>query len=133
MSKKMGDVKQSQHLNRGRLGTTITWGIVILTTIAFFEFRIRPDFYDFNARVKQAVDNQVHPERADVLLRSQYTGVLALDYALRYMVVIHLPPFAGFVELYFVQLAYLVVSVAGIISIYTVEAGRKGCSTSSVR
>jgi len=99
---------------------------IALSLLATYEMRITPSAPGWGEKLVDIVGTKGFSERPELLLRSRYTGIASVDYGLQFLVAAFLPGAAGFVKDFQVLQAYFLVSFFSIISIYSVEAGRRG-------
>ena len=121
---------QQAALSRGWFGQLATAIFIALSALAAYEMRYTPAAPGWSENFNKIVDAMHYPEKPDLTIRSQYTGITSLDYGLQFLVAAFLPGAAGFFpEMQLLQ-AYFLLSFFAIISIYSVEAGRIGAKGS---
>lgn len=119
-------MSRQARLSRGWYGRVASATLFGLSILATYEMRYTPASPGFSEHFVTIVDTKKYPERLELAIRSHYTGIANLDYGLRFLVAAFLPGAAGFVREFQVLQAYFLVSFFPIISIYAVEAGRRG-------
>ncbi|KAH9210150.1 hypothetical protein DL95DRAFT_393691 [Leptodontidium sp. 2 PMI_412] len=120
-----------KHLIRGWKGHAATAFFISLSLIAVKEMRLS----DVAFRVGEpmtSVTTTLKFQDNDQTLRTNYTGIASLDYGLSFLVAAFLPGAAGWDTNSQVQQIYFLVSLFSIISVLSVEAGRKGNASSFV-
>lgn len=123
----------TEYINRGPLGPLSGMLLIIFSGIALYEFRIHTAMYGLDKRLNVIVDSLQYPERSDIVIRTHYTGITALDYGLRFLVTVFLPAAAPFHEYQQVQLGNFLLAFFPIVVILSVEASRRGSRGSWIR
>lgn len=116
----------SAKIERGWFGPTAVVCFVALSTLAMNEMRIRPHFSSFPEKFEAVVNSLRYPDHAGVSIRGQYTGVASIDHGLQFLVAAFLPGAAGFKDEFQILQVYFLFSFFALISLYSVEAGRRG-------
>lgn len=117
---------KTKIIDRGWVGTSCSVLFLIFSAIALFEIRIRSSLHGFDAKVADIIDSGIYPEHPDLTIRQRYTGIAALDRLLAIITTVFLPSALPFSELQQVQMAYFLVSTLSMLSIFSVEAFRRG-------
>ncbi|KAH7304847.1 hypothetical protein BKA65DRAFT_544088 [Rhexocercosporidium sp. MPI-PUGE-AT-0058] len=118
-------------LSRGWKGHAATAFFISLSLIALKEMRLS----DIASRVSKpmtTVTTTLKFPDNDETLRTNYTGIASLDHGLGFFVAAFLPGAAGWDVNSQVQQIYFLVSCFSILSIWSVEAGRKGNASSFI-
>jgi hypothetical protein len=101
-----------------RTRTLLSIFFILCALVATYEMRISTTLTGLGDKIQAEVDSATY-------LRTEYTGIPAVDYGLRYLVVSFLPGAAGWNKGFQVQMFYFLVQFFGIIGVYSVEAGRR--------
>lgn len=110
--------------SRGWLGYLTALFFLSLSLLAVKEMRLGTASFAVQDPMEAAVHSLTFPDRKQ-RLRDSYTGIVGLDFGLRYLVSAFLPGVAGWDKGFQIQQIYFLISVFTIISIWSVEAGRK--------
>jgi hypothetical protein len=110
---------------RGASGVTFASIFVLLSAWAVREMRLGPVNDKVGELILPAVNSRFIKEYDNTELRHSYTGIEAIDFGLRFLVVAFLPGALGIDQGQKLQQAHFLLSFFPIIAIYSVEAGRK--------
>lgn len=113
-------------IDRGWFGTLCSILFLVLSAIGLFEIIVRSSLNGFTAKVNGIIDSGVYPEHPGLVIRQHYTEIVPLDRFLANMAVAFLPSALPFTEQQQVQMAYFLVSTLSVLSIFSVEAFRRG-------
>ena len=113
-----------QAYSRGWLGYPVALFFLSLSLLAVKEMRLSTASFAVQEPMEAAVTSLSFPDRKQ-RLRESYTGIVGLDFGLRYLVLAFLPGVAGWDKGFQIQQIYFLVSFFTILSIWSVEAGRR--------
>lgn len=114
------------RLDRGLRGWVASAFFLVVSAYYFYDMRLFPNSVNFSNNFEAIVNAKQYPEVPNLSIRQDFTGIEGLDRGLVYLVTAFLPGAAGFNPVYQIQQAYFLISFFPLISIYTVEAGRRG-------
>lgn len=111
---------------RGLLGPRPLTALFLLSlsVLALKEMRLGTAAFATHAPIEAVVNSLQFPDNGH-RLNSRFTGISSIDFGLRYLVAAFLPGVAGWDKGFQLQQIYFLISFFTIISIWSVEAGRK--------
>ena len=118
--------------SRGWKGYAATGFFITMSLIALKEMRLSDVAMSVSKPMEDVTTTLKFPDH-DQTLRTKYTGIPSLDYGLGFLVAAFLPGASGWNSNALVQQIYFLVSFFPIISISSVEAGRKGNASSVIK
>ncbi|KAK0104927.1 hypothetical protein ONS95_005190 [Cadophora gregata] len=121
-----------KSFSRGWKGHAATSFFIAMSLIALKEMRLSDVALSVSKPMEDVVTTRKFPNN-DQLLRTKYTGIASLDYGLGFLVAAFLPGASGWDMNAYVQQIYFLVSFFSIISISSIEAGRKGNASSFIK
>ena len=113
--------------SRGWTGRFVALFFLLLPLLAVKEMRLSKSASAVSEAVEVVVNSLKFPDN-NYRLRENYTGIAPLDSGLRFLVVAFLPGVAGWDKGFQIQQIYFLFSFFPIISIWSIEAGRKRSS-----
>ena len=118
--------------SRGWKGYVATGFFITMSLIALKEMRLSDVAMSVSKPMEDVTTTLKFPDH-DQTLRTKYTGIASVDYGLGFLVAAFLPGASGWNLNAFVQQIYFLASFFPIISISSIEAGRKGNASSLIR
>lgn len=110
---------------RGPTGVLFTLLFLFLSLLATYSMRLSLPVTAVSLPLETAVRTLRFPS-TNFPLRERYTGILPLDFGLRFLVTAFLPGVGGWDPKFQIQQLYFLLSFWPVIAIWSIEAGRRG-------
>jgi hypothetical protein len=115
----------SSHSSRGASGVIFASIFIALSAWAVREMRVGPIGMKVSEMFEPAVNSKFIKEYDNMEVRTQYTGIEAVDFGLQFLVVAFSPGAFGWDQGQMLQSAHFLLSFFPIVAILSVEAGRR--------